>query len=208
VGNFFIFRISCLKFACLIFSLIQQKLFEAKPPFTVVVFSEGTGLQNILLFGLRQSQGILTTFQARYLGGIFFLAFTTNRVTLTLTLNSGDYFSSISLLDRLSMQQRGFPLRETKCNCRYDVLRENILIEKNDDGQFIPATLVIDVEWNLEGVASINPKDKKNVKFNYLFPPPSKAAASLVCFCHCSNETMINWHFRSSSLVGKIAASP
>jgi hypothetical protein len=63
---------------------------------------------------------------------------------------------------------------EAKCRCRFDVLRDSIMIEKS--GNFVPAMFIIEAEWISE---------KKETKGNSsqieaLTMPPDKATALIV----------------------------
>nr|CAD2207415.1 unnamed protein product [Meloidogyne enterolobii] len=119
--------------------------------FSLIVFTEGSGHENILLLGIKKTAEQFVSFKGNYLG---------------------DYYTSINLLDKLVSNFKHYSFVETKCRCRFDVLRDNIFIEKS--GHFVPAMFIIEAEW-------IDEKKEQNKanssQMEALTMPPEKAAA-------------------------------
>jgi hypothetical protein len=66
------------------------------------------------------------------------------------------------------------PLREAKCQCRFDVLQYNkVFIEKT--GNFIPANFTIEAEWELKGQTAVKEQAKQLLKM-----PPNNASVLIV----------------------------
>uniref|UniRef100_A0A915M1I8 Uncharacterized protein n=1 Tax=Meloidogyne javanica TaxID=6303 RepID=A0A915M1I8_MELJA len=122
--------------------------------FSLIVFTEGSGHENVLLLGIKKTAEQFVSFKGNYLG---------------------DYYTSINLLDKLVSNFNHYSFVETKCRCRFDVLRDSIFIEKS--GHFVPAMFIIEAEW-------IDEKKEQNKanssQMEALTMPPEKAAAIIV----------------------------
>ncbi|KAL7069678.1 hypothetical protein ACQ4LE_010743 [Meloidogyne hapla] len=130
-------------------NLTQQETPMPKS-FSLIIFTEGSGLENILLIGIIKTAEQFISFKANYLG---------------------NYYSSINQLDRLASNFHHFSFVEAKCRCRFDVLRDSILIEKS--GHFVPAMFIIEAEWTAE-----KKENKGNSsQLEALTMPPDKATA-------------------------------
>jgi len=103
------------------------------------------------------------------------LVFLFNYVFIHFFLLKGDYYTSINLLDKLVSNFKHYSFVETKCRCRFDVLRDSIFVEKS--GHFVPAMFIIEAEW-------IDEKKEHNKanssQMEALTMPPEKAAAIIV----------------------------
>uniref|UniRef100_A0A915NFW9 Uncharacterized protein n=1 Tax=Meloidogyne floridensis TaxID=298350 RepID=A0A915NFW9_9BILA len=112
--------------------------------FSLIVFTEGSGHENVLLLGIKKTAEQFVS----------------------------DYYTSINLLDKLVSNFKHFSFVETKCRCRFDVLRDSIFVEKS--GHFVPAMFIIEAEW-------IDEKKEQNKanssQLEALTMPPEKAAA-------------------------------
>nr|CAD2153647.1 unnamed protein product [Meloidogyne enterolobii] len=136
------------------FSFVNDLTEQGTPmpeSFSLIVFTEGSGHENILLLGIKKTAEQFFSFKGNYLG---------------------DYYTSINLLDKLVSNFNHYSFVETKCRCRFDVLRDSIFIEKS--GHFVPAMFIIEAEW-------IDEKKEQNKanssQMEALTMPPEKAAA-------------------------------
>ncbi|KAL3098964.1 hypothetical protein niasHS_000952 [Heterodera schachtii] len=108
----------------------QQFLTAELAQHAVVLFCEATQAQPVLLLGRRNNGKQLMTMRALYFD---------------------NFHASIDKLNALSAEMlHKFPLRKMCCRCRFNVLTNLMLIErdKKEDGNFVPALFTIDVEWN------------------------------------------------------------
>lgn len=95
---------------------------------------------------------------------------------LKISQNLGEYFSAVPRLEQLCAIDRHQLFLEAKCHCRFDVMRDNlVLLEEKDKGNFVPATLIIETEWDLKTVP-----DK--LQSDYLQAPPDNTTATIVRF--------------------------
>lgn len=136
----------------------------------IFAFTEGTGNQDLLLLGMRRTGAHLTTFKGHFLG---------------------DFYSSINALERYGAYfLHHFLLQSIKCRCRFDLLRESLLVDKagsnnnngvNNTGNFIPAKFVVEAEWTLEcSRKDVLMMSKKKLQMNnYLVEPPNEAIVEL-----------------------------
>ncbi|KAL3077027.1 hypothetical protein niasHT_035861 [Heterodera trifolii] len=114
----------------LINEFAEQQFFSTElAQHAVVLFCEATKAQPVLLLGRRNNDKQLMTMRALYFD---------------------NFHASIDKLNALSAEMHKFPLRKMYCRCRFSVLNNLVLVErdKKEDGNFVPALFTIDVEWN------------------------------------------------------------
>uniref|UniRef100_A0A183BHY7 Protein zwilch n=1 Tax=Globodera pallida TaxID=36090 RepID=A0A183BHY7_GLOPA len=127
----------------------------------VILFCETTESQPVFLLGRRNTNKKMMTMRAFYFG---------------------DFNTAIDELNKLSADMDKFSLRKMCCRCRFNVLDDSILVEKDqkEDGNFVPALFTIDVEWNPDKrFAGSGGYLRKGRQMQYLQMPPNNASATV-----------------------------
>lgn len=150
---------------------LSEKEMVRTNQFSLIVFSEGSGNQNILFTGIKKTVDQFITFKGTY-HGIIFTHF--SDYYYHYFVFKGDYYSSVNELDRLTSNFHHFSFVEAKCRCRFDILHDSFLLQK--DGHFVPAMFIIEADW-----VSENKENKGNSsQLEALTMPPDKATALIV----------------------------
>lgn len=182
----------------LFYTIIYCSLTPQNFDIPIFAFTEGTGNQDLLLLGMRRIGAHLTTFRGHFLGTVcsstYLITWILNLVYNFSSNISGDFYSSINALERYGAYfLHHFLLQSIKCRCRFDLLRESLLVDKagsnnnngvNNTGNFIPAKFVVEAEWTLEcSRKDVLMMSKKKLQMNnYLVEPPNEAIVELVWF--------------------------
>uniref|UniRef100_A0A914GYH3 Protein zwilch n=1 Tax=Globodera rostochiensis TaxID=31243 RepID=A0A914GYH3_GLORO len=126
----------------------------------VILFCETTESQPVFLLGRRNTNKKMMTMRAFYFG---------------------DFNTAIDELNKLSADMDKFSLRKMRCRCRFNVLNDSILVEKDqkEDGNFVPALFTIEVEWNPDKRFAGSGGVMKGRQMQYLQMPPNNASATV-----------------------------